>query len=242
MSFGIDFGCISEAFGRIFHVFRDLFFNVFLIYIFIVFWSKRAPISCQGALPFWLLFFTLSARVPFYDPCVVSASILAPFGLNFGSLSYLVGSILHRNPSFWRPNPKKTRAYHRKDPLRKNSSFQGHLGIIVLEQPQKKNIHLAQRTSPALIFFWQREDSHSRLPHVKNCRNKLSSHWQENARRAPFALIWYEFRHRFWLHFGSRWVFVMFFRAWFFHVFLIYMFIDFWSKRAPISFQGSLPF
>ena len=83
-------------------------------------------ISCQGPLPFWLLFRTLSARVPFYDPCVVSASILAPFRLHFGVEILPFDALVRKAP-----------AYHRKDPLRKNSSFKGHLGIIVLEQPQK---------------------------------------------------------------------------------------------------------
>ena len=86
-----------------------------------------APISCQGRSLFGFCFRTLSARVPFYDPCVVSASMLAPFRLHFGVEILPFDALVRKAP-----------AYHRKDPLRKNSSFKGHLGIIVLEQPQKK--------------------------------------------------------------------------------------------------------
>jgi hypothetical protein len=78
---------------------------------------------CPQGFPFMIL---VAFRLRFWHPfgliLVVVGIFLVPFCIEILPFDALI---------------RKARAYHRKDPLRKNSSFQGHLGIIVLEQPQK---------------------------------------------------------------------------------------------------------
>ena len=114
-----------------------------------------APISCQGALPFWLLFRTLSARVPFYDPCVVSASIWAAFWLDFGGRWYLFGSILLSKSSLSTPKSAKHLHITAKTLFERILRSKATCGPS-FSRSRKKTRHIARSTSPASIILWGR--------------------------------------------------------------------------------------
>ena len=118
--------------------------NLFAIDLLVFFWTIFLLIFDQKWLPFRAkgrsLFGSFFTPCPQGFPFMILVSFRLPCWHPFGSMLVVVGIFLV--PFCIEILPfdaliRKARAYHRKDPLRKNSSFQGHLGIIVLEQPQK---------------------------------------------------------------------------------------------------------